>query len=80
MDLLKGKTLLVTRSSESQPPQSYLADAAGKRLAWIEALRQIPVDRVPAVGRGRVPAPQIGERQLDPGVCRGSRHALDFLL
>lgn len=32
----KGKTLLVTRSNENQPPQSYLADAAGKRLAWIE--------------------------------------------
>lgn len=32
----KGKTLLVSRSNESQPPQSYLADAAGQRLAWIE--------------------------------------------
>lgn len=28
--------LLVTRSSPSQPPQVYLADAAGKRVAWIE--------------------------------------------
>lgn len=32
----EGKTLLVGRSNESQPPQSYLADASGKRLVWIE--------------------------------------------
>lgn len=32
----KGQTLLVTRSNDTQPPQSYLADAAGERLAWIE--------------------------------------------
>jgi dipeptidyl-peptidase-4 len=32
----KGQTLLVTRSSDFQPPQSYLADAAGERLTWIE--------------------------------------------
>jgi dipeptidyl-peptidase-4 len=32
----QGRTLLVSRSSPSQPPQSYLADASGKRLAWVE--------------------------------------------
>ncbi|MGB3752952.1 MAG: DPP IV N-terminal domain-containing protein [Parerythrobacter sp.] len=31
-----GKTLLISRSSHDQPPQSYLADATGKRLAWVE--------------------------------------------
>jgi dipeptidyl-peptidase-4 len=31
-----GKRLLVQRSSPSQPPQVYLADASGKRIAWIE--------------------------------------------
>jgi len=31
-----GKALLVSRSSHDQPPQSWLADAKGKRLAWIE--------------------------------------------
>ena len=30
---------LVTRSSPSQPAQTYLADASGKRLAWIEENR-----------------------------------------
>lgn len=32
----KGQTLLVSRSKPDQPPQSYIADAAGNRLAWIE--------------------------------------------
>ena len=31
-----AQTLLVSRSSPSQPPQSYLADTDGKRLAWVE--------------------------------------------
>ncbi|HMI20533.1 MAG TPA: DPP IV N-terminal domain-containing protein [Sphingomonas sp.] len=30
-----GTRLLVTRSSPTQPSQVYLADAAGKRIAWI---------------------------------------------
>ncbi|HEX6784638.1 MAG TPA: DPP IV N-terminal domain-containing protein [Sphingomicrobium sp.] len=32
----QGTRLIVTRSSPDQPPQVYLADDAGKRLAWIE--------------------------------------------
>jgi len=32
----KGQTLLVSRSSPSQPPQVYLADGTGKRLTWVE--------------------------------------------
>jgi dipeptidyl-peptidase-4 len=31
-----GQTLLISRSSPSQPTQSYIADANGERLAWIE--------------------------------------------
>ena len=31
-----GSRLLVTRSNRAQPPQVYFADAAGKRLGWIE--------------------------------------------
>lgn len=31
-----GQTLLITRSSTSQPPQVYIADSKGKRLAWVE--------------------------------------------
>ncbi|MGZ2411208.1 dipeptidyl-peptidase 4 [Sphingomonas sp. F9_3S_D5_B_2] len=35
----KGQTLLVTRSSPSQPPQTYLADEGGQRLTWVEENR-----------------------------------------
>jgi dipeptidyl-peptidase-4 len=31
-----GQTLLITRSSTGQPPQVYIADGKGKRLAWVE--------------------------------------------
>ena len=34
-----GQTLLVTRSSTTQPPQVYVADATGQRLAWVEENR-----------------------------------------
>ena len=34
-----GRTFVVTRSSPTQPSQSYVADAAGKRLAWVEENR-----------------------------------------
>jgi dipeptidyl-peptidase-4 len=34
-----GKTLVVSRSSDTQPSQVYLADAAGERLAWVEENR-----------------------------------------
>ena len=32
----KGQSLLISRSSPSQPPQVYLADDAGKLLTWVE--------------------------------------------
>ncbi len=32
----KGQTLLIGRSNDDTPPQSYIADATGQRLAWIE--------------------------------------------
>lgn len=31
----RGSRFIVTRSNADQPPQTYLADASGKRLAWI---------------------------------------------
>lgn len=34
-----GQTLLITRSSPSQPPQVYVADGKGKHLAWVEENR-----------------------------------------
>lgn len=37
-----GQTLLVTRSAQNQPPQVYIADGKGKRLAWVEENRVDP--------------------------------------
>ncbi|WP_172341148.1 DPP IV N-terminal domain-containing protein [Novosphingobium sp. SG751A] len=34
-----GQTLVVTRSAQNQPAQTYLADGTGKRLAWVEENR-----------------------------------------
>ena len=34
-----GQTLLITRSGQNQPPQVYIADGKGKRLAWVEENR-----------------------------------------
>ncbi len=34
-----GQTLLITRSAQNQPPQVYIADGKGKRLAWVEENR-----------------------------------------
>jgi len=31
-----GQTLVIGRSAQNQPAQTYLADASGKRLAWVE--------------------------------------------
>ncbi|WP_372732109.1 DPP IV N-terminal domain-containing protein [Novosphingobium sp.] len=31
-----GQTLMISRSSDTQPAQSFIADTNGKRLAWIE--------------------------------------------
>ena len=31
-----GTRMLITRSSPDQPPQLYLADTSGKRIAWVE--------------------------------------------
>ena len=35
----KGQTLLITRSNDDTPPQIYLADQQGERLAWVEENR-----------------------------------------
>ncbi|MEQ1499658.1 MAG: DPP IV N-terminal domain-containing protein [Novosphingobium sp.] len=34
-----GQTLLITRSSPTQPSQVYIADGQGKRLSWVEENR-----------------------------------------
>lgn len=34
-----GSTVVITRSSSTHPPQTYIADDEGKRLAWVEENR-----------------------------------------
>ncbi len=34
-----GHTLVISRSAEAQPPQSYIADETGQRLTWVEENR-----------------------------------------
>ena len=57
-----ARTLVIARSSPSQPPQSYIADAAGKRIAWVEENRldaahpyapYLPSHRLPTFGTVR---------------------------
>lgn len=62
----KGQTLLISRSSPTQPPQSYVADAEGKRLAWIEE-NALDADHpyAPYVTSHR--APQFGTIEAEDG-------------
>ena len=54
-----GHTLVVSRSSVNQPPQVYIADGSGQRLAWVEENRldeahpyapYLPAQRQPTFG------------------------------
>ena len=62
----KGQTLLVTRSSDRQPPQSYLADAAGERLTWIEE-NAIDADHPYAAYLAGHRGPQYGTLRAEDG-------------
>ena len=85
----KGAThALVSRSNPSQPPQSYLADANGKRLAWVE---QNALDAAhpyaPYLGSHRVPTfgsltgpdgSKLFYRMLTPKLDPGKRYPVFF--
>ncbi len=61
-----GQTLLVTRSSPAQPPQTYIADGSGKRLAWVEENRLDPKHPYyPYLASHR--APQFGSIKASDG-------------
>jgi len=57
---------LVTRSTPSQPPQTYLADAAGRRVAWIEENR-VEGDHPYAPFAPQHIAPVFGQLKADDG-------------
>ena len=85
----KGAThALVSRSNPSQPPQTYLADANGKRLAWVE---QNALDAAhpyaPYLGSHRVPTfgsltgpdgSKLFYRMLTPKLDPGKRYPVFF--
>ena len=85
----KGAThALVSRSNPSQPPQTYLADANGKRLAWVE---QNALDAAhpyaPYLGSHRVPTfgsltgpdgSKLFYRMLTPKLEPGKRYPVFF--
>lgn len=58
--------LIVTRQSPAQPPQSYLADATGKRIEWIER-NAIDGDHPYAPFKAAHVVPQFGVIKADDG-------------
>jgi len=64
----KGATrMLVTRSSPAQPRQVYLADAAGKRIAWISENDVAAADHPFAPYRAAHPLPSYGTLKAADG-------------
>ena len=79
-----GASVLVTRSNPSQPQQVYLADAAGRRLAWIEENRLGPdhpysayLDSHVAPSFGTIRGPDGSDlhyRMMTPPLVPGKRY------
>ncbi|MEP3051521.1 MAG: DPP IV N-terminal domain-containing protein [Erythrobacter sp.] len=61
-----GKTLLISRSNHSQPPQSYLAEASGTRIAWVEE-NAIDADHPYAPFLASHTAPEFGTIAAEDG-------------
>lgn len=84
----KGKTLLVSRSSPSQPPQVYLADQAGNRLTWVEENRldashpyapYLASHRLPTFGTIKGPDGSVLYwKMITPPLEPGKRHPVFF--
>ena len=61
-----GQTLLISRSSPSQPPQVYVTNSTGKRIAWVEENRlDAAHPYAPHLGAHR--APTFGTIKADDG-------------
>ncbi len=83
-----GQTLLVTRSSPSQPPQVYLADESGNRLTWIEENRldaahpyapYLASHRLPTFGTIKaVDGSTLYWRMITPPIEAGKRYPVFF--
>ncbi len=83
-----GQTLLVTRSSPSQPPQVYVADGKGQRLAWVEENRIeaghpyapfIAAHREPVFGTIKAAdGTELHWRMITPVMVPGKRYPVFF--
>ncbi|HEX4847512.1 MAG TPA: DPP IV N-terminal domain-containing protein [Novosphingobium sp.] len=83
-----GQTLLITRSSPSQPPQVYIADAKGKRLAWVEENRIdakhpyapfLAAHRAPTFGTIKAAdGTELHWRMITPPLVPGKRYPVFF--
>ena len=83
-----GQTLLVTRSSPSQPPQVYVADGKGQRLAWVEENRietghpyapYMAAHREPVFGTiNAADGTELHWRMITPVMVPGKRYPVFF--
>lgn len=83
-----GQTLIVSRSRPDQPPQSYLADAAGKQLTWIEQnalnkdhpyARYLPSHRQPQFGTIKAAdGTELHWKMITPDMMPGKRYPVFF--
>jgi len=84
----KGQSLLISRSSPSQPPQVYLADDAGKLLTWVQENRidashpyapYLASHRLPTYGTIRGPdGSQLYWKMITPPLEPGKRYPVLF--
>lgn len=83
-----GQTLLITRSSPTQPPQVYIADGKGQRLAWVEENRLnashpysefLPAHRAPTFGTIKAADGTVLHwRMITPAMEPGKRYPVFF--
>jgi dipeptidyl-peptidase-4 len=84
----KGQSLLISRSSPSQPPQVYLADDAGKLLTWVQENRidashpyapYLASHRLPTYGTIKGPdGTQLYWKMITPPLEAGKRYPVIF--
>ena len=83
-----GQTLLISRSSPSQPPQVYIADGTGKRLAWVEENKldaahpyapYLPAHRAPTFGTIKTDdGTELHWKMITPELQPGQRYPVFF--
>jgi len=83
-----GQTLVITRSAQNQPPQTYLADTKGQRIAWVEENRvegnhpyapYLPSHRAPTFGTIKADdGTDLHWRMIAPPMQPGKRYPVFF--